>query len=79
MERTILSQEELNKRCAEVFELQEDDYIFGLYIDDTHTVKVLMSEVDHSGQTFFFEYIPDMTDRPEALDYLMGDRNDFND
>jgi hypothetical protein len=26
-----------------------------------------------------FDLMPDMTDRPEALEYLKGNRSDFND
>lgn len=73
-----LDQQELNRRAAEVFELQEDDYIYNIeQIDDR--VYVNMSEVDEKGNTVIFDYIPDMTERPEALAYLMGERNNFND
>lgn len=73
-----LDQQELNRRAAEVFELQEDDYIYSIeQIDDK--VYVNMSEVDEKGNTVIFDYIPDMTERPEALAYLMGERDNFND
>lgn len=73
-----LDQQELNRRAAEVFELQEDDYIYSIeQIDDR--VYVNMSEVDEKGNTVIFDYIPDMTERPEALAYLMGERNNFDD
>lgn len=73
-----LDQQELNRRAAEVFELQEDDYIYSIeQIDDR--VYVNMSEVDEKGNTVIFDYIPDMTERPEALAYLMGERDNFDD
>lgn len=79
MKMTNLSLEELNKRCGEVFELQEDDYIYSVEVDDDGTVRVNMEEVDQDGQTVSFDYCPDMTERPESLDYILGNRDDFND
>jgi hypothetical protein len=39
-----------------------------------------MQEMDEDGNiSSIFDYEPDMTERPEALAYLMGDRDDFND
>lgn len=73
-----LDQQELNRRAAEVFELQEGDYIYSIeQIGDR--VYVNMSEVDEKENTVIFDYIPDMTERPEALAYLMGERNNFDD
>ena len=71
--------DELNKRAGEVFELQEDDYIWSVEIMGNGTVLVNMEEVTQDGDTVIFDYKPDMTERPEALDYLMGRRDDFND
>ena len=71
--------DELNKRASEVFELQEDDYIWSVEITKNGTVLVNMEEVTQDGDTVIFDYRPDMTERPEALDYLMGKRDDFND
>ena len=71
--------DELNKRASEVFDLQEDDYIWSVEIAKDGTVLVNMEEVTQDGDTVIFDYEPDMTDRPEALDYLMGKRDDFND
>lgn len=78
MKKTNLSLDELNKRAEEVFELQVDDYIWDVTATDDE-VTVNMEEVDEKGNTVLFDYKPDMTDRPEALDYLLGLRNDFND
>ena len=71
--------DELNKRASEVFELQEGDYIWSVEIAKDGTVLVNMEEVTQDGDTVIFDYEPNMTDRPEALDYLMGKRDDFND
>jgi len=76
--RTTLNTEELNKRCAEVFELQEGDYIWDVEVIDGQ-VYVNMEEVTEKGDTVIFDYKPDMSERPEALDYLLGKRDDFND
>lgn len=79
MKRTNLNQEELNKRCQEVFELQEDDYIYDVEVDDDEVVYINMTELDQSGQFVIFDYQPDLTERPEALDYILGLRDNFND
>jgi hypothetical protein len=77
--RTTLDLDELNKRAEEVFELQEGDYIWGLTIEDG-VVKVNMEEEEWiTGKSVIFDYEPDMTERPQALDYLLGRRDDFND
>lgn len=79
MKRTKLNQDELNKRSEEVFDLQEGDFIYDVSVDDEGTVYVNMCELDQSGQYVIFDYQPDMTERPEALEYLLGERDDFND
>lgn len=79
MEFGKLTQEELNKRADEVFDLRIGDYIYDVIIDDDSQVVVPMRELDQDGDYVDFKYRPDMTERPEALDYLMGKRDDFND
>ena len=80
MEIGRLSQEEFEKRCTEVFETQEDEEYYLIYINDNNQVCIEMCEVEpKTGCWVCFEYNPNMEDRPEALDYLMGKRNDFND
>ena len=79
MKKTKLDSKELNKRCEEVFELREDDYIYDVIVDDDNVVRVNMTELDQSGQFVIFDYLPDMTERSEALDYILGERDDFND
>ena len=79
MEQSNLDQTELNKRADEVFDLREGDFIYDVFIEDDGGVKVSMRELDEDGDYVDFNYLPDMSDRPQALDYLMGKRDDFND
>ena len=79
MEQSDLDQEELNKRADEVFSLRPGDYIYDVFVEDDGSVRVSMREVGWDGDYVDFDYEPDMTERPEALDYLMGKRDDFND
>ena len=76
--KTVLSEEELNKRASEVFDLQEDDYIYDVSVINNQ-VFVNMQELSENGQFMIFDYKPDMTDRPEALEYLLGLRDNFDD
>lgn len=70
---------ELNKRCSEVFEMQEGDIVYSICLTDDQLV-VEMEEIDVDGcYSGIFDYLPYMAERPEALAYLMGDRDDFND
>lgn len=78
MIKTKLSILELNKRADEVFVLEEGDFIYDIMVIDGE-VKIEMEELDNVGNRFHFIYEPDMSNRPEALDYLLGLRNDFND
>ncbi len=79
MTRTKCNYEELNKRASEVFDLQEGDIIYDVTVENDN-VTIEMSEIDqHSGRDIIFDYKPDMTERPEALDYLLGNRDNFND
>ena len=79
MKRTILTEEELNKRAAEVFELQEWDYIYDVTVNDDGKILINMEELEHGGRIVNFDYEPDMSERPEALAYLLGERDNFND
>ena len=75
-----LDQQELNRRADEVFDLKVGDFIYDIYIDDDDKFVVSMSEYDLDAEDDIdFKYLPDMTDRPEARDYLLGLRDDFND
>ena len=79
MKMSNLEQDELNKRADEVFDLKVGDFIYDVLIDDDGTVLVKMRELGDDGDYVDFTYEPNMSERPEALDYLMGKRDDFND
>lgn len=80
MEYTKLNKEELNKRANEVFNLREKDEVYDVFVEDDGQVAVRMLEyIAWQDDYVDFKYLPDMTERPEALDYLMGKRDDFND
>ena len=80
MINTTLNVDEMNKRCNEVFEMQEGDFVWGIFETDEGQLLVEMQEVEKDGDLSpIFDYEPDMTERPEAKDYLMGRRDDFND
>lgn len=73
--KTKLHYEELNKRVNEVFDMNEGEKCYGLFVEDTGTVRVCLEDSDLN----VFDYLPDMTERPEALQYLMGERDSFSD
>ena len=80
MEMSNLDQEELNKRTGEVFDLKIGDYVYDVCVEDDGSVRIPMRELsDLDGDWVDFDYLPDMKDRQEALEYLMGKRDDFND
>jgi hypothetical protein len=70
---------EINKRCDEVFEMRENDFVWGIYLTDDGQLIIEMEEVEDGISSGIFNYEPDMTERPEAVDYLMGERDDFHD
>ena len=70
-----LSFEELNKRADEVFLLDEGDLVISVD-GEKDSVRVRMYN-EISG--FEWDLLPDMTERPEALAHLKGERTDFND
>jgi hypothetical protein len=59
--------------------MQEDDFVWGIYLDDGQLL-IEMEEINEEGESSgIFNYEPNMEERPEALAYLMGERDDFND
>ena len=66
---------ELQKRADEVFCLDEGDLIISVDSEKDSTRIRMYNEI--SGLEW--DLLPDMTERPEALEYLRGDRGDFND
>ena len=69
-----MTQSELNKRANEVFLLDEGDCVIDVS-GDTHCTRVRMVDKNF----YEFDLMPDMSERPQALDYLLGKRDDFND
>ena len=74
MKKTNLKFNELNKRANEVFDLKEEETVWEVEIDNMGNVRVTLDD----GETEW-DYIPDMNSRPQALAYLLGERDDFND
>lgn len=75
-----MTQTEFNKRCDEVFESREgDEYYYVEEVFSDGRVSIAMSELDEDGDRTVFFYEPDMSERPEALAYLLGQRDYFND
>lgn len=76
MKRSTLNFEEMNKRCNEVFMMNDGDSVYGIFEDKYGQLRVcLENTVDET----VWDYLPEMLERPQAKDYLMGRRNDFND
>lgn len=73
-EKTNMTNEELNRRADEVFCLDEGDYVISVD-GDTRATRVRMVDVNGCE----FDLMPDMSERPQALDYLLGKRDDFDD
>ena len=66
---------ELQKRTDEVFCLDEGDLVISVDGEKDSTRIRMYNEI--SGLEW--DLLPDMTERPEALAYLKGERGDFND
>lgn len=66
---------ELQKRADEVFCLDEGDLVISIKGEKDYTRIRMYNEI--SGLEW--DLLPDMTERPEALAYLKGERGDFND
>ena len=66
---------ELQKRADKVFCVDEGDVVISVSGEKDST-RIKMYN-DSSGLEW--DLLPDMTERPEALSYLKGERGDFND
>ena len=66
---------ELQKRADKVFCLDEGDLVISVDGEKDSTRIRMHNEI--SGLEW--DLLPDMTERPEALLYLKGERDDFND
>lgn len=76
-----MTQQEFQRRCEEVFEICEGEECYGIEVDNDE-VLVHMGDVGTKQEGFrwvYYDYKPDMSERPQALDYLLGRRDDFND
>ena len=75
-----LEQEEFEKRCKKVFLTSETDHFYKICVDTNGNVDIEAAELDESIPcSFYFHYKPNMKTRPQALAYLLGKRDDFND
>ena len=66
---------ELQKRADKVFCLDEGDLVISVDGEKDSTRIRMYNEI--SGLEW--DFMPDMTERPESLSYLKGERDDFND
>ena len=66
---------ELQKRADEVFCLDEGDFVISVEGEKDSTRIRMYNEI--SGLEW--DFMPDMTERQQALLYLKGERDDFND
>ena len=78
MRSTSLSPRALSRRAALVFDLMPGERVHDVEIRDDGQTYVSMSEM-WEGERIPFYYVPDMSDRPQALAYLMGDADRFDD
>ena len=75
-----MKQEEFNRRCGEVFDLNEGEECYSIcrhYTKQGEVDKIVIAMRDKD--FIYFTYEPDMSERPQALAYLFGERSDFND
>ena len=76
----VLTQEDFNKRCHKVFTLRQNSQFYSMYFDKDNCPRFIMDEyVRKFNKVMRFAFKPNMTERPQALAYLMGERSDFND
>lgn len=79
-----LSGKAFNKRAQEVF-LPEDETVYTAIETDGTKATVYGTELccsDGQRKAYHplgFQCVFDMSSRPQALDYLLGNRDDFND
>lgn len=66
---------DLDERCREVFILTDTEEVCDADCVDGN-LRLFMC--DNADDTCWI-YLPDMTERPEAMEYVLGNRNDFND
>ena len=77
-----LSYDEFDKRCREVFDIYADEECYYITVDDDNNVTISMGGIGDKSEQFrwvHFDYEPDMTDSPQALAYLLGETDEFDD
>lgn len=75
----IKNYDELNKRYQEVFMANKRDIVYDIRVRGDGQLEIDMDEATDKDTFEWIVYSPNMEERPQALAYLMGDRNDFND
>ena len=77
-----LSGQEFDRRAHEVFFTEYETVYHAIEVEGTDA-KVYATEVEGDDDKEMYPlsalYIFDMSSRPQALDYLLGNRDDFND
>lgn len=68
------NKKELDARCQEVFCADDGETFTGIREENGETVLTITN-----GNFVSYDYIPDMTGRPEALAYIKGERESFSD
>ena len=64
-----MSEFELNKRCNEVFFMEQNEYVYDVEKKEDGQLRFFMSEIVND-DVLCFVYEPDMSERPEAAEYL---------
>lgn len=72
--------EALNRRCHEVFACERGEEFYSAKDLGDGRLDILMGELtEDGGWSGCFHYLPDMSGRPHAKAYLLGERDDFDD
>lgn len=65
----------VDEKCREVFDIGPTEEVCDYEYEGGQLILYMCDNKDGT----CWRYEPDMTDRPQALDYILGKRNDFND
>ena len=63
-----------NNRIYDILDFTEKEQVVDFYVKDTDLHVVYLDEEENTSH-----YITNMSERPEALDYVLGLRNEYND
>ena len=72
-----LSLEEIEKRVCNIFEFKDYERPLNVFLYTNGNVEIPYDDVHDGIMDVFF--VVDMEDKPNALAYILGERNDFND